>query len=198
VAVEPREVLTFWLGVRDDEPPGESDVARWFQADPVLDASIRARFGDRVEEALGGGLEAWAEAPRERVALVILLDQFPRNLHRGDPRSFEGDARALALVRRTTPDEFRALHPLEHYFLLVPWMHAEDLEAQRSGESGFAHARDAVPAAFRPLFETGLEFAARHRRVIERFGRFPHRNPILGRTSTPEEEAFLAEHPTGF
>lgn len=194
----PREVLAFWLGVRDDDPPDEATVERWFVADRVLDEAIRARFGDRVEEALGGGLEPWAEAPRERTALILLLDQFPRNLHRGDPRSFAGDARALDLVRRTTPDECRALHPLEHYFVLVPWMHAEDLEAQRAGEAGFERAIASVPEAFRPLFEKGLDFATRHRRVIERFGRFPHRNGVLGRASTPEEVAFLAEHPAGF
>lgn len=194
----PEDVLGFWIGERSAEPPSDDRVARWFVADPLLDAEIERRFAGAVARALAGDLDAWAAAPPERVALIVLLDQFPRNLFRGDPRAFLGDPRALALSQATDDAACEALHPLEHYFVLLPTMHAEDLAAQRAGEAAYARAAERRGPAFRPLFENGLDFATRHRVVIERFGRFPHRNAALGRASTAEERAFLEEEGSGF
>jgi uncharacterized protein (DUF924 family) len=130
--------------------------------------------------------------------VIVLLDQFPRNLFRDQARAFEGDRRALGLTRSFTPLELDGLHPLEHYFVLLPWMHSESLEDQRAGEAAFARAAEGLSEAFRSLFDGGLSYATRHRVVIERFGRFPHRNAALGRSSTAEEIAFLEEVGTGF
>lgn len=191
-------VLGYWLGERSETPPDEGRVARWFVADPDVDAGIRERFEPLVEEALAGGLTEWEATPRGRVALIVVLDQFPRNLFRDQARAFEGDARALGLTRGFTPRELEGLHPLEHYFALLPWMHAESLEDQRRGEAAFARGAESVAEAFRSLFDGGLSYATRHRVVIERFGRFPHRNAALGRASTAEEIAFLEEAGMGF
>jgi uncharacterized protein (DUF924 family) len=196
--VTAEDVLGFWIGERSADPPSDERVARWFAADPVLDAEIERRFAGAVTAALVGDLDAWAEAPPDRVALIVLLDQFPRNLFRNDPRAFQGDPKALALSQATDDAECDALHPLEHYFVLLPTMHAEDLAAQRAGEAAYARAAETRARAFRPLFENGLDFATRHRVVIERFGRFPHRNEVLGRESTAEERTFLEEEGPGF
>ncbi len=196
--MKPDAVLDFWLGERGEDPPTPERTTLWFGSDPDFDERIRERFGDGVEAALAGGLSSWTHEPSSRVALIILLDQFTRNLYRGDSRSFAGDVRALSLVRETTAADRATLHPLEHYFVLVPYMHAEDASTQREGETAFGRAVREVPEAFRALFENGLDYASRHRVVIERFGRFPHRNAVLGRRSTEEEERFLAENPTGF
>ncbi|MBW2426595.1 MAG: DUF924 domain-containing protein [Deltaproteobacteria bacterium] len=191
-------VLEYWLGERSETPPEEGRVARWFVANPDVDAEIRERFEPLVEEALAGGLMEWETTTGGRVASIVLLDQFPRNLFRDQARAFQGDARALALTRSFTPLELDGLHPLEHYFVLLPWMHSESLEAQRAGEAAFARAAEAAGEAFRSLFDGGLSYATRHRLVIERFGRFPHRNAALGRVSTAEEIAFMEEVGMGF
>jgi len=196
--MDPNFVLDFWLGGRGPVPPSRERIGRWFAVDPEFDASIRSGFDAAVGRALGGEFGEWETDPQSRVALVLLLDQFPRNLYRDDPRSFAGDPRGLELTRRTSETELDALHPLERYFALVPWMHAEDLQAQVAGEAAFSTSVDAVPAEFRSLFENGLGYATRHRRVIERFGRFPHRNAVLDREATPEERAFVEEFGTGF
>ena len=127
-----------------------------------------------------------------------LLDQLPRNLFRGSPRAFAGDPRAIELARATSPSDLGTLHPLERYFAILPFMHSERLEDQWSGEEAFRRSAREVAAPFRGLFEHGLGFATRHRLVIERFGRFPHRNASLGRDTTPEEARFLADTPEGF
>jgi len=192
------EVLDHWVGERSGTPPDEGRVARWFVADPAVDAEIHERFGALVEEALAGGLVGWEERPQERVALIVVLDQFPRNLHRDQARAFAGDPRALGLTRDFPFEELDRLHPLEHYFVLLPWMHSEDLSDQRAGEAAFARAAERVGAAFRSLFENGLVYATKHREVIERFGRFPHRNAILERSSTRAEADFLEEPGSSF
>jgi uncharacterized protein (DUF924 family) len=198
ISPTPLDVLDHWLGERSETPPDPARIERWFVEDPAVDAEIRRRFESLVEAALADGLHEWERDPSERVALIVLLDQFPRNLYRGDARSFAGDARALRLTRGFSSEEMATLHPLERYFVLLPWMHSEDLGDQRVGERAYAEAAATVAEPFRSLFEGSREFAARHRELIERFGRFPHRNEMLGRISTPEEAAFLAEVGRGF
>ena len=199
MSAEASAVLDFWLGPRDASPPDAAAIARWFEAEAALDAEIRARFGVSVGAALAGRLDAWGDAGASpRVALIVLLDQFPRNLFRDDPRAFAGDAPALRWARAAAATPIGSCHPVERYFAALPFMHAESLEAQREGVALFRRAAEEEAPAFRPLFAQGAGFAERHRVVIERFGRFPHRNAVLGRASTPEERAHLAAHPGGF
>jgi uncharacterized protein (DUF924 family) len=176
-------VLDFWFG---PVPHAARDV--WFRKDPAFDAAIRARFGAAVESALAGTPGTDADTPRGALAAVVLLDQFTRNIFRDTPRMFAGDARALAIATAAAArGEDRALSPHERWFLYLPFEHAEDPVAQAQSLALFT----------RLAAETGneapLAWAKKHEEVIRRFGRYPHRNAILGRASTPEEIAFLAE-----
>lgn len=192
------EVLDFWLGPRESEAPGPSRASMWFAVDEGVDSEIRSRFGALVEAGLSGGLTDWESEGQSRTALIVLLDQFTRNLFRGSPRAFEGDDRVIALARGMSEGMLAELHPVERYFVLMPYMHSESLEVQREGEAAFHRWGERGPEAFRAFYANGLDYARRHRVVIERFGRFPHRNAVLGRESTPDEVAFLAENETGF
>ena len=195
------EVLAFWFGELSEDGTARGEVAaRWWKKDDAFDDEIRARFGDTLARAERGELDAWAGSPRGRVALVIVLDQFSRNLHRGSPRAFANDARALALAREgVARAEHEALAPLHAYFLIMPFMHAEDREAQARCVALFRALADAAPnEALRATFANGADFAERHRVIVDRFGRFPHRNEVLGRASTPEELAFLKEPGSSF
>ena len=177
------EILAFWFGPR---PHQDRDV--WFRKDPTFDAVVRARFGTTIETALAGGWPDAGMTPFGALALVLVLDQFTRNAFRDTPRAFAGDARALAAATRAIgAGQDRTLDRYERGFLYMPFEHAEDLTMQ-----------ERAVALFKALAaETGepgnLEWAERHAAVVRRFGRFPHRNVILGRQSTPEEIAFLHE-----
>jgi uncharacterized protein (DUF924 family) len=159
----------------------------WFRKDLAFDAEIRDRFGAAVETALAGGFADWT-APRAALARVLLLDQFTRNIFRDSRRAFAGDALALATAQQATMrGDDAALNPVERRFMYLPFTHAEDPTAQER----------AVALCTRLREETGdgdpLFWAEKHAAVIHRFGRYPHRNAILGRISTPEELAFLRE-----
>jgi uncharacterized protein (DUF924 family) len=193
VTAGPEEVLGFWFGGAPDDPAEAS--ARepfWFGASAEADERIRARFAPAVEAAGRGQLDAWARAPRSALALVLLLDQFPRNVWRGTPQAFAHDDRALRVARASVSrGDLGRLAPLEQAFLVLPFQHSESLADQtESVRLSSAIAREA-PAAWRPILERYLDFARQHRVLIERFGRFPHRNHILGRASTAEEEAYV-------
>ena len=166
---------------------------RWFRKDPAVDAKIRTRYGAAIEAALAGACEAWSATPRGALARILLLDQFTRNVFRGTPRAFAGDPLALDLAGRAVDAGFdRELDPHERWFLYLPFEHAEDAAAQdRSLELFGALARDTG-------HREPLEWAEKHAAVIRRFGRYPHRNAILGRASTPEELAYLDEPGSGF
>ncbi len=179
----PDDVLAYWFG-----PPPHAARESWFRKDPAFDAAIRERFGDAVAAALAGAFGEWCATPRGALARVILQDQFPRNIHRDSALAFAGDARALATAEEAIARGYdRSLDAFERWFLYLPFEHAESAAAQaRSLQLFGALAQD-----------TGdhgpLEWAQKHAAVIRRFGRYPHRNAILGRISTPEEEAFLRE-----
>lgn len=181
----PIDVLDFWFGT---EPHARVARPEWFRKSADFDAEIRRRFGVTHDTARAGGLITWESALRDRLALIVVLDQFSRNLHRDSPLAFACDARALALARQTVDerDDLR-LSPLERSFVYLPFEHAEDGAAQETSLRLFA-----LLEAF-PETAGTLEWARRHALIIERFGRFPHRNVALGRTSTPEEMAFLTE-----
>ncbi len=188
-ATDPRigAVLSFWFGADDGPDAGRAREA-WFRKDPAFDEAIRAAFGGLVEEAAAGGLAGWADDHRGALAELLVCDQFPRNLFRGEARAFALDARALALARRLVADgRDRHYLPVQRAFVYLPFEHAESLAEQRESVRLFGTLRDDAQAG------GYAEWAVRHLEVIERFGRFPHRNDALGRISTAQERAFLAE-----
>jgi uncharacterized protein (DUF924 family) len=156
--------------------------AKWYEKDAAFDAEIRARFGKLHEAAAAGALDHWPVSAHGALALILLLDQFSRNLHRNDPRAFAGDAKALAVAELAVSRGFDRGFPFKaQQFFYLPFEHAEDLAAQqRCIELFTACAND-----------EGLKYAIAHRDIIARFGRFPHRNAALGRTTTAEEIEFL-------
>lgn len=183
------EVLEFWFG---DDPIAvpEAISRRWFRADPAFDAEIRQRFAALREQAIRGELKGWEKEPRSRLALIILVDQFSRNLFRNDPHAFEHDP----LAQRWCLDGLalghdRGLAPNERMFFYLPLEHGESLELQDRCCELFA---DVVKTAG-PEFDEIRRYAEKHRDIIRRFGRFPHRNQALGRRSTPEELEFLKQ-----
>lgn len=186
----PEDILEFWFGREGDPGYGEAREA-WFRKDSGFDQEIRDRFGDLYEEAAAGGLESWKDKARSCLARVILLDQFPRNMFRGDPRSYATDKEALRTSKHTVERAFdRELSPLERGFVYMPFMHSENLEDQRR-----------CVELFRAMGEAGentLKYAISHMNIVERFRRFPHRNEVLGRESTPEEAAFLKQPGSSF
>lgn len=186
-----QDVLDFWFA--------EANAAHWFAADDAFDARIRERFGSAVQAAADGRLDDWARTPSGWLALLILLDQFPRNLYRNDPRAWAADAGAqrVALSGLARGDD-RQLPAVQRVFAYLPLEHAEDPALQRRSVALFeALLAEAVAEQRRP-FEDYLDYARRHREVIARFGRFPHRNAALGRPSTPEELHYLAQPGAGF
>ena len=182
------EVLEFWFGT----VPGPRR-AEWFRKDAAFDAQIRERFGALHEAASRRELEDWRAAPEPMLALVVVLDQFSRNLFRGDARAFAQDAHALECAREAIArGDDRRLLPVQRQFLYLPLEHSEDLADQERCVE--------LMRALEAFEETrGLtQWAEKHRVIIERFGRFPHRNAALGRTSTPEELDFLKQPGSGF
>ncbi|HWX65115.1 MAG TPA: DUF924 family protein [Rhodanobacter sp.] len=186
-----QDILDFWFA--------ETNAAHWFVADPAFDAQIRERFGSAMEAAAQGRLDGWAADLAGWLALLILLDQFPRNLHRGDSRAWAQDASAqrVALSGIARGDD-RRLPPLQRMFAYLPLEHAEDTALQQQSVVLFEQLYAEAPASLRERCEEFLDYARRHREVIARFGRFPHRNAVLGRASTPEEMVYLAQPGTGF
>src|SRR5215831_16124445 len=179
------DILQFWFGP-DGQPREDRRV--WFVADPEFDKMCADAFLRDYERAAAGQLEDWKSEPRGMLALILLLDQFPRNLFRGSARAFATDAAACSNAREGIAKRFDlALEPVERSFIYMPFMHAESLEDQDESVRLFRSLTD--HAADR---NGNLRYAEDHREVIRRFGRFPHRNAILGRLSTPTEEAFLA------
>src|SRR5689334_2099390 len=176
------DVLAYWFA------PGPERAARWFRGDAATDADCRRRFAATLDAAARGELDGWSATPRGRLALIVVLDQFSRNIHRGTPRAFAQDARALALcLDGLARGDDRTLTPDERGFFYLPLEHAEDAAMQARSVACFeALAAEAPEAA------GFLPWAREHRDVIARFGRFPARNATLGRPSTPDEEAFLA------
>ncbi|HEX6997220.1 MAG TPA: DUF924 family protein [Gammaproteobacteria bacterium] len=192
------EILEFWFGRAPPSPAAlEQRMAFWFGAAPPderrrRDEAIRARFGHLIEPAASGALAAWAQVPRGRLALIILLDQFPRNAFRGTARAFAYDTAAL----RLTLDGLEAkadvrLEPIERIFFYLPLQHAESLAMQDLSVAAYRRLLAEAPPAARSVFEETLRYAEDHRAVVARFGRYPHRNRILGRISTPDELAYL-------
>jgi uncharacterized protein (DUF924 family) len=180
-------ILDFWFGAPGTAEHGKSREV-WFRKDAAFDATIAARFGEAVGIALAGGFGGWCANARGALARVLLLDQFTRNMFRDTPRAFAGDARALATAEDAIARGLdRELDAYGRWFLYLPFEHAEDAAAQRRSLELFEALSSAMGEP------SPLEWAQKHADVIFRFGRYPHRNAILGRTSTAEEIAFLAQ-----
>lgn len=178
------DVVDFWF--RELTPD------QWFQGDdPSLDDLIRRRFGDLLTQARNGGLNGWASSPRGRLALIIVLDQFSRNIHRGSGESYAGDAKAQALTLEGIASGMdKNLTFSERQFFYMPLMHAEDTALQAQCVAQFE--------ALKKEAEGLLGYATGHAAIVARFGRFPHRNAMLGRASTPDESAFITAEGRGF
>ena len=176
-----QDVLRFWFE--------ELAPAQWWRADPALDAAIGVRFGALHAAAVAGELQAWRDAPEGRLAELIVLDQFSRNLHRGSPRAFAADGMALALAQEAVrAGADRALGPERRVFLYLPYMHSESRLVHEAAERLF---RERAPQA-------NYRAELQHKAIIDRFGRYPHRNAVLGRPSTAEEIAFLQQPGSSF
>ncbi len=181
IPAEARTVLDFWFA--------ESTPEQWYKKDDGFDAALRERFATLYGRAAAGELDGWMETAKGCLALVIVLDQFPRNLFRGDPRSFATDAAARAVLRHALGKGLdTGLSANEKQFLYMPLQHSEDaadqaLSVELNGAAGDAEL---------------LKYAVAHKDIVDRFGRFPHRNEVLGRETTPEEAAFLKQPGSSF
>jgi uncharacterized protein (DUF924 family) len=177
------EVLRFWFG---EGPEYGKAHKRWFEKNPAFDAEVRTRFS-KLHQQLSAGRE-WLDAPRECLARIVVLDQFPRNMFRGTARAFATDALALAAARHAIASGYdRDWLRVEKIFAYLPFEHSESLADQ-----------ERACELMRPLGDEQYDYALRHLKIIQRFGRFPHRNAILGRESTPEEIEFLKQPGSGF
>ena len=186
-------ILMFWFGPLDGQGLSKAEQhGLWFKSSPSTDEEISELFGATVDKAIRGQLDSWASSERGLMALILLLDQFTRNIHRGTPDAFSGDSSALALARAAIAENRHLKMPLIHrVFLYLPLEHSETVEDQDRCVALF----EEMTAATDLEQMTGFtRYAAAHRDVIAQFGRFPHRNPILGRESTPAEEAYIATH----
>lgn len=193
-----RVVLDYWFGRGD--PDAEELAARmrfWFAGGAPgeqheRDEEVRERFVDLMLRAERGELTAWADSPRRRLALILLFDQFPRQVYRGSARAFATDPQALGLtLSGMQAGADAALAPAERLFFYMPLQHAESPEAQDESLAAYRRLLAEVPEAMRDVFQRTLEYAEKHHEIVRRFGRFPHRNRALGRPTTPEELVYL-------
>jgi uncharacterized protein (DUF924 family) len=195
--IAPADVLDFWFGA-----PPLAPRSVWFRKSDDFDALVRERFGRVVDEALAGALPAaWHANAAGRLAQTVVLDQFTRNVFRGSARAFAGDAQALVLARQMVDSgEHASLHPLQRWFVYLPFEHAENLALQDTSVRLFAALAAEAPAGseLAGTLADALDYAHRHRDVIQRFGRFPHRNAALARSSSAEEQAWLQQPGSGF
>lgn len=196
----PESILAFWFGTDTDDGSVARQKGRmWWGKNGATDREIATRFTDDLAAAAGGERDDWAATPSSLLALILLTDQFPRNIHRGQAQSFAYDTLALqwsldGLARGMD----RKLRPIQRVFFYLPLEHAESIAHQAQSVQLFEQLWREAPEPLKETFAGFLDFAVRHRDIIERFGRFPHRNAILGRSSTPEEIAFLKTPGSGF
>ncbi len=193
----PDAILDFWFadGLQAGWPTREMKAV-WFGADPALDAQIKAQFGGQVLQAVQGGLSDWEAQPLPRLALVLLLDQFTRNMYRGTGQAFAGDARAQQLVVDALAMGWDQQLPwVGRVFLYMPLMHAENLALQNECVSCFTKLHADAPEELKARLQGNLDFAIQHRDIIASFGRFPYRNAALGRSNSADEQVFLQNGP---
>ena len=196
-----KTIREYWFGTAlEDAAVTARERARlWWSKSPEVDNEIRRCFESCVIKAGSGELDNWASNPQDRLALILLTDQFPRSIYRDSARAFAFDTKALSLARNGIDAGFDvSLRPLERVFFYLPLEHSESLVDQQRSVSLFQKLFDEAGPDEKPTFAEYLDFAVRHRDIISRFGRFPHRNEALGRISTPEELSFLQQPGSGF
>ena len=186
-------ILTFWFMEKELSAPqidGRMDL--WFGNDQVFDQEIVKEFSDDVERASDGELDHWTHEPRGRLALILLLDQFRRNIYRNTADAFAKDKIALKLcVEGAIEKKDKDLSPIQRVFFYMPLQHAESRKVQKKSCEIFKRLSNAVSPPYKVTFETVLQFAELHADIIEQFGRFPHRNKLLDRKNTPKEDEYL-------
>ncbi|MGH8504272.1 MAG: DUF924 family protein [Gammaproteobacteria bacterium] len=190
----PEAILEFWFGRAPDDPAeARARGALWFGAAPETDRTIRARFVPTIEAAARGELHHWLNDARSALALIVVLDQFPLNAWRGTTKPYEYGGQALDAARHAVAAGYlHRLAPIENAFLILPYQHSEAIEDQRESVRLGAELVRSAPPAWRPLMKDYLGFARQHLAIIERFGRFPHRSRVLGRSPTQAEQEYLA------
>jgi uncharacterized protein (DUF924 family) len=197
----PDTIREYWFGtaLEDTAVTARERARLWWSKNPELDNEIRRRFENCVIKAGSGELDHWASNPQDRLALILLTDQFPRSIYRDSAKAFAFDTKALSLARDGVDLGFdNALRSLEKVFFYLPLEHSELLADQQQSVSLFQKLVDEAGPDQKPTFAEYFDFAMRHRDIISHFGRFPHRNEALGRISTPEELAFLQQPGSGF
>ena len=192
---EADDLLEFWFA---DAVTGAEAIARrnrvWFAGGAEFDRACGERFAALLAAAASGQLDHWMESPRGRLALVLLLDQFSRNIYRGTAAAYQQDERALAVCREGIEMEHdKQLAPIERTFFYLPMEHAEDRAIQALSVQSFETLAEEAPEELHDQMQANAGYARQHRDIVEKFGRFPHRNEVLGRKSTPDEEAYLAD-----
>ena len=190
-------ILDMWFRERAHDMPGlDARVNFWFGEDPERDIQIRHRFGGLIKRASANELDHWANIPLGRLALIIVIDQFRRNVYRGTPEAFSHDRMALTLcVEGAIAKQDKQLSLLQRVFFFMPMQHIESLKVQNKSVTVFKGLAAAANETEKDTFETFADFAELHRDIIEQFGRFPHRNAILGRDSTATEKEYLEDGP---
>lgn len=196
----PASILAFWFGdCAEDALTAARQSTLWWNKDPHTDQAIRRRFAPTLEKLQGNALESWSATAKGALALILLTDQLPRNMFRNTAQAFAYDQQALAWCKQglscQLPTELRLI---EQVFFYMPLEHSEHLPDQEQAVSLFAVLRDQASVTQRPVFAQFLDFAQRHRDIIQRFGRFPHRNALLGRVSSAAEQAFLLQKGSSF
>jgi len=193
-------ILSFWFKEAElSAPQIDRRMDIWFGEDPVFDHEIEKEFANDVEEASQGDLDHWAHEPRGRLALILLLDQFRRNIYRNSAKAFEKDRAALKMcVEGAMAKKDASLDPIERVFFYMPLQHAESAKVQAKSCELYNKLAEAVSATHRETFMTIAQFAELHRDIVDQFGRFPHRNVLLGRKNTPEEDEYLAGETPSF
>lgn len=195
------EILGYWFGDVADHPEKMPEKMKerldiWFGGAPETDWHIRQNFEADLLKAENFLCESWEDAPRGSLALVILFDQFSRNIYRDQPRGISFDAQALRIAEESIQKGFDLqVSPIERVFFYMPMMHSEDVEVEKRCVTHFAHLMNGAPAEWKSVFANFHHYAELHLRMIERFGRFPDRNDMLGRKSTPEEIEALKDYP---
>ena len=191
---EIQEVLDVWFAIRQlDEPTIDSRMHRWFDDDPAFNTKLAEKFTDLAEQALGSDLDDWGETPQGRLALILLLEQFPRRIYKDDNRAFRGDNKALKLCTQgVAANSYKKLSAIEQLFFFMPLQRAESIRVQKTSVQVFRSLAERVSETMRDTFDTVAQFAELRHDIIEEFGRFPHRNAPLGRANTGDEETYLA------
>ncbi len=186
-------ILSFWfMEQKLSAPQIDGRMDTWFGEDPVFDEEIAKEFAEDVERASEGSLDHWAHEPRGRLALILLLDQFRRNIFRNSPQAFEKDKAALKLcVEGAMEKKDHGLAPIHKAFFYMPLQHSESRKVQEKSRKVYQRLAEAVSPTYKETFETIAQFADLHADIVEQFGRFPHRNKLLGRENSAEEEEYL-------